>query len=643
MGIPSESFGFEKKPKKYKLFDDVDDNDSSNLNKFVLINDDFALLLTPFLHGKQYDEKDEARLACRLAEAIKDSNEALAISHTIEQEVADAFEDFDRVSLYLIKVDKQVDDLFRSIPYIPVHLARIIKVTMEKLASFKQTAAEVNEYVHQNISVYLERKRLLEYFGINNKITRLLENATINLNTTMSAYYKAEEILMDSLKILNKIQAVGDSIRLFQSLVWSKLEAIGALQEYLKKAKELSIDIKTNANNKCRLPYVQDRANLCEASLDMVFLSFEDIEVNIQDGMKVFEDNSMDTNTIEDSLQIVQKNCEDILVSIGKNIGQLQSVKDKAEEAGTMCLVDVSLSNNPFNVYADTDTKSNTDIYNNDTILSLPSYKDSNNSFYNNSNTIINSPITIDSTKNESKPTLETNIFKNELDLDMGLSSTQFVSDNSFKSNNVLQNKRTSNIDIMNDDMNNDIKGVGFSSVNNTNSSSNQRKSVSIRKSLITKNPEDDYNYVLIEYNELLDSLNFNASGNQTDSHSTDPPLPSPQPPSISSPSKMIGGIEPDLKLAMDKLNKELKWRHENARVDSNLPKDIDHVDSPALSTLSKKEDKPHRKTVVVEDDTLPEDWIKKYSEKDNRHYYVNKSTKKRQWNHPSSSRRGSY
>jgi len=729
MGIPSESFEFEKKQKKNKLFDDIDD-DSSSLNKFVLINDDFALLLTPFLHGKQYDANDETKLASKLAEAIKDSNEALAITHNIEQEVKDAFEDFDRVSLYLIKIEKQVDDLFRSIPYVPIQLSRIVKATMEKLAIFRQTSTEVNEFVHQNISVYVERKRLLEYFGVNNKVTRLLESASINLNIIMAAYYKAEEMLIDSFKLLNKIQAVGDSIRLFQSLVWSKLEAIGTLQEYLKNAKALSEEIKSNANTKCRLPWVQDRANLCEASLDMIFLSFEDIEINIQDGMKVFEDSSMDIAVMNDNLLLVQKNCEDILVSIGKNINLLQNVKEKADEAGHTCLLDVSLASNPFNTTTVTDDNSN--MYGNDFLLSMPTFKDRSSNNGNGNDTIFpkaTSPPptttttpTTPTTPNDSsdvvfdflntttpsttttttipKPKTETNIFKNELDLDMGLNSLQFVPYNNAattttttaashtynetnndtikigntvepitsnvktskggdvkavtfddsNSNNSSSKNNTGNINSNNSSntgstssTNNSTNSNTNNMMNNDNANSSKRSSVTIRKSIITGNSEDDDNFIVVEYHDLLNSLKP-SSPNSDEFPKAPPPPPPPPPISIppppSPPSSLPGpvssstniiDVDANFKSAIERLNKELKMRQEAAAT------------SVAVDSTTKNDDKSRRKTFVVEDSTLPEDWIKKFSENDNRHYYVNTISKKRQWSHPSaSSRRGS-
>lgn len=213
IGIPAEAIEFEKKQKKNKIFDDIDDDDSNNsINKFVLINDDFALLLTPFLHGKKNDTLDESKLATKLAEAIKESNESLSISHTIDQEVNDACEDFDRVSLYLNKMEKQVELLFRTTPIVPIQIGRVVKATMERLAMFKQTVTEIHEYLHQNITLFVERKRLLEYFGVNSKITRILENATITFNTVMIAYNQAEEKMVETLNIFKKIEAVGHNL-----------------------------------------------------------------------------------------------------------------------------------------------------------------------------------------------------------------------------------------------------------------------------------------------------------------------------------------------------------------------------------------------------------------------------------------------
>jgi hypothetical protein len=212
IGIPAEAIEFEKKQKKNKLFDDIDDDNDNNINKFVLINDDFALLLTPFLHGKQNDTLDESKLATKLAEAIKESNESLSITHTIDQEVNDACEDFDRVNLYLNKMEKQVELLFRTTPIVPIQIGRIVKATMERLATFKQTITEINDYLHQNITLFVERKRLLEYFGTNSKITRILENATITFNTVMIAYNQVEERMLETLSLFKKIEAVGHNL-----------------------------------------------------------------------------------------------------------------------------------------------------------------------------------------------------------------------------------------------------------------------------------------------------------------------------------------------------------------------------------------------------------------------------------------------
>ena len=97
-------------------------------------------------------------------------------------------------------------------------------------------------------------------------------------------------------------------------MIWSKVEALETLNEYLKQAKELRQDIKLNSNTKCRLPYVRDRADLCEANLDMIFLSFEDIEINIQDGFKTYERHALDEEVIHENLQVIHKNCEVILI-----------------------------------------------------------------------------------------------------------------------------------------------------------------------------------------------------------------------------------------------------------------------------------------------------------------------------------------
>lgn len=99
-------------------------------------------------------------------------------------------------------------------------------------------------------------------------------------------------------------------------MIWSKVEALETLNEYLKQAKDLRQDIKTNSNTKCRLPYVRDRADLCEANLDMIFLSFEDIEINIQDGFKIYEGHALEAEVVNENLQLIQKNCEVISIII---------------------------------------------------------------------------------------------------------------------------------------------------------------------------------------------------------------------------------------------------------------------------------------------------------------------------------------
>ena len=46
----------------------------------------------------------------------------------------------------------------------------------------------------------------------------------------------------------------------------------------------------------------------------MIFLSFEDIEINVQYGFGSYEEHAMDAEVINEQLQIIQNNCEVIII-----------------------------------------------------------------------------------------------------------------------------------------------------------------------------------------------------------------------------------------------------------------------------------------------------------------------------------------